>query len=57
MFIERARPALCLTGHIHESAGTDRIGDTVIVNPGPFRHGRYAMCTLENGSVTCTIER
>lgn len=56
-FIERTRPILCLTGHIHESAGQDILGNTVIINPGPFRHGSYALCTLENGKVTCTIDR
>ena len=33
-FIERHRPPLTLHGHIHESAGVDRIGSTVSVNPG-----------------------
>jgi Icc-related predicted phosphoesterase len=33
-FIERRRPPLTLHGHIHESAGVDRIGPTVSVNPG-----------------------
>lgn len=55
--IERTRPVLCLTGHIHESSGIDRIGDTLIVNPGPFRHGNYARCRIEKGEVSCTIER
>jgi Icc-related predicted phosphoesterase len=33
-FIERHRPPLTLHGHVHESAGVDRIGPTVSVNPG-----------------------
>lgn len=33
-FIERRRPPLTLHGHVHESAGVDRIGGTVSVNPG-----------------------
>lgn len=33
-FIERRRPPLTLHGHVHESAGVDRIGTTVSVNPG-----------------------
>ena len=40
-FIERAKPVLCITGHIHEAAGVDAIGDTQIVNPGPFKSGNY----------------
>ncbi len=42
-FIEREQPALCLTGHIHESRASDRIGNTVVVNPGPLFGGGYAV--------------
>jgi uncharacterized protein len=33
-FIEERRPILSLHGHIHESRGAVRIGDTVAINPG-----------------------
>jgi Icc-related predicted phosphoesterase len=33
-FIERHRPILSLHGHIHESRGAVRIGETVAINPG-----------------------
>lgn len=42
-FIERTRPALALCGHIHEAKGIDRINGTVVVNPGPARHGSCAL--------------
>ncbi len=35
-FIENHQPDLCICGHIHEARNTDRIGRTIIVNPGPF---------------------
>jgi Icc-related predicted phosphoesterase len=41
-FIEERSPLLCLTGHIHEGIGTDQINSCYIVNPGPFRTGKYA---------------
>ena len=55
-FIVRAAPVLCITGHIHEAAGIDRIGSTVVVNPGPFRAGRYALIDvrLNNGKPEIT---
>ena len=33
-FIERAQPPLTLHGHVHESPGVDKLGRTVMVNPG-----------------------
>lgn len=32
--IEEYKPMLGLHGHIHESGGIDRVGDTVVLNPG-----------------------
>lgn len=50
-FIEEHRPLLYLTGHIHEAVSADRLGDTLILNPGPFRSGRYAVIELSGGRV------
>ncbi len=36
-FIEEKQPDFCFTGHIHESRGEDRIGRTLILNPGMLR--------------------
>lgn len=35
-FIEKHQPLLCVCGHIHAAQGIDRIGETVIMNPGPL---------------------
>lgn len=45
-FIIRNEPVLGISGHIHEAMGTDKIGTTTLVNPGPFRHGRYVRIEL-----------
>jgi len=47
--IHEASPAVLVCGHIHEAAGVDRMGDTLVVNCalGSNRHG--AMIVLENG--------
>ncbi len=54
-FIESAQPLLCLCGHIHEGIGIDRIGKTILVNPGPFRSGQYAKISLEGKEVFAEI--
>ncbi len=41
-FILEHSPMLAISGHVHEAAGVDSLGDTKIVNPGPFRNGSYA---------------
>jgi putative phosphoesterase len=35
-FIMAFHPDLVICGHIHEARGTDKIGSTVVLNPGPF---------------------
>ena len=48
--IERMGPAFNICGHVHEGIGVDRIGGTVIVNPGPVSAGRYGIIDT-NGEV------
>ena len=40
-FIEQQKPHVCISGHIHEAKGKDKIGDTLILNAGMFRDGWY----------------
>lgn len=44
-FIEQHQPELCITGHIHESAGVDRLGRTTIINAGALKDGGYILVT------------
>lgn len=50
-FIESSQPLACLCGHIHESKGIDKIGDTQLVNPGPWRAKNYAIIDIEGKSI------
>ncbi len=45
-FIEEKQPAFCFTGHIHEAKGVDRIGETLVLNPGMVKDGGWIWCTL-----------
>ena len=49
-FIKKYSPALCLTGHIHEGVGIDKINSTIIVNPGAFRNGNFATIDCKTGN-------
>ncbi|MDY6788969.1 MAG: metallophosphoesterase [Candidatus Nanohaloarchaea archaeon] len=40
---------LMVTGHIHESRGTDNVGGTLLTNPGPVKDGYYAVAEIEEG--------
>lgn len=56
-FIEREQPILAVSGHIHESAGIDRVGNCTLVNPGPFKTGHFARACIENGQVEVQLDR
>ncbi len=55
--VERYRPDLVFSGHIHEAIGADRIGPTRVVNPGPWFQGRSLVIEAdpETGSVEFEI--
>lgn len=44
--VKEFRPALVLSGHVHEARGEVRRDDTVFVNPGPARGGYFARVEL-----------
>jgi len=56
-FIEAFQPAVCITGHIHESAGVDRIGRTTVVNAGALRDGGYVVVDSGPGGLEVCLRR
>lgn len=48
-FIEKHQPLLVVTGHIHESFATAKLGKTVLINPGSLAEGRYGIVEVEQG--------
>ena len=54
-FIEQHQPQVCITGHIHESPGVDRIGHTKILNAGLFAAGGYIVAWYNDGTLDAEL--
>ncbi|MCI0498091.1 MAG: metallophosphoesterase family protein [Planctomycetales bacterium] len=54
-FIEDHQPLLAVSGHMHEARGVDRLGSTILVNPGPFRNGCYAIIEITQTEVQARL--
>lgn len=48
-FIEKCQPDICVCGHIHEAKASDKIGKTLILNPGMLADGGYIVLREKNG--------
>lgn len=46
-FIEEHQPLVAISGHIHESFATGKLGSTVLMNPGSLAEGRYGIIEVE----------
>lgn len=55
-FIVQYKPDVCISGHIHESRGKDKLGDTVILNAGMFKDGWYIEIDIDKGSVSSSLK-
>jgi hypothetical protein len=42
-YVELNQPTVLVCGHVHEARGIDRLGRTIMVNPGPISKG-FAAC-------------
>ena len=55
-FIDRYHPVLAVSGHLHEAIGVDHVGATTLLNPGPFKMGRYAVVRIDAQGVTVELK-
>lgn len=53
--IEKYKPVLGLHGHIHEAIGMERLGETMVLNPGPLAWGRYVIVEIEGDKISITF--
>ncbi len=50
-FILAKKPLLCLAAHIHEGAGEDKLGNTVLFYPGPVISGKYGIVEINGDRI------
>jgi uncharacterized protein len=55
-FIEEIKPDVCISGHVHESAGVDKIGPTTVLNAGPFKSGGYIVVRSGGAKLEAQLE-
>jgi Icc-related predicted phosphoesterase len=49
--VEKYKPKLALSGHIHDARGVVEEGGTTFVNPGPAKQGYAALVVLKGDKV------
>ena len=55
-FLEEAQPDICLCGHIHEARAMDRVGRTIVVNPGALAQGGYVLLRYNSGQLSAELK-
>jgi len=55
-FIVQYKPDVCISGHIHESRGKDKVGDTIVLNAGMFRDGWYIEVVIDKGVLSAVLK-
>lgn len=57
-FIKEHQPLAVVCGHIHEGTGIDKIGDTVVINPGSLgEKGTYVWLEVEKSADAWTVTK
>ncbi len=56
-FIEKKQPLLCISAHIHEARGVDKINNTTLFYPGALYDGYYGIVEINGDKVKCESKR
>ncbi len=54
-FVNRTKPKLVLSGHIHEARGIMENDDTIFINPGPVKDGFAAVVEIAQSTVNANL--
>uniref|UniRef100_A0A7C4FGV3 Calcineurin-like phosphoesterase domain-containing protein n=1 Tax=Ignisphaera aggregans TaxID=334771 RepID=A0A7C4FGV3_9CREN len=55
--IEYYKPLAVFSGHVHESRCVDKVGSTIVVNPGPVSMGFYSVAKLQDAHVDAVLKQ
>lgn len=55
--IMEASPVVVQCGHIHEAAGAERIGQSLVFNPGPAMRGNYAVLEIDGNGARVSLKK
>ncbi len=55
-FIVQHKPDVCISGHIHESRGKDKVGDTIVLNAGMFKDGWYIEINIDKEGLSAVLK-
>ncbi len=56
-FIEKEKPLLAISAHIHEAGGVGRLGSTTLFYPGASYDGFYGIVEIEGHEIRCEIKK
>jgi len=51
-FIEKNKPIVAISSHIHEARGTDRFGGSFLLNSGKFSEGYFGLINIRKDEVS-----
>ena len=54
--LESLRPLAHFCGHAHNGRGTEKIGKTIIINPGAFKNGNFAIVDIDPDSKQINVQ-
>lgn len=55
-FIEKSKPVIAISAHIHEAGGKDSVGKSVLFYPGAVYEGYYGKITISD-KIECDIRK
>ena len=55
-FIIQYKPDVCISGHIHESRGSEMLGNTIILNAGMFKDGWYIEVMIDKKGLSAALK-